>query len=115
MAKELKEVLEENRKNKDKHKWLKWLVIGGGLLIVGGGAFAIFYQNPANAYEFTNVARQNIQEVVDITGNVEAGVTVKLGFQQSGQLQKMYFNTGDQVKEGDVIAVGETQLVFHKI
>jgi len=105
MAKKLSEILEENHKNKGKWKWLKWLLIAGGVIIVAGIAIIFFYKNPASAYVYTKVKRQNLREIVDITGNVKAGVTVKLGFQQSGQVEKINFNTGDIVKKGDIIAI----------
>lgn len=76
------------------------------LIILVIGFYAYKYFAPADAIEYITdtVKRQNIQKVVNATGEVRAIELVTVGAQASGKIEKLYVKVGDQVKKGDMIA-----------
>lgn len=50
------------------------------------------------------VKRQNVQKVVNATGEVRAIELVTVGAQASGKIEKLYVTVGQEVKAGDLIA-----------
>lgn len=50
------------------------------------------------------VKRQNVQKVVNATGEVRAIELVTVGAQVSGKIEKLYVSMGQNVKKGDLIA-----------
>lgn len=85
-------------------KHTKFFIYSLILLIVGFYAYRYF--SPADTVEYITdtVKRQNIQKVVNATGEVRAIELVTVGAQASGKIEKLYVKVGDQVKKGDMIA-----------
>jgi HlyD family secretion protein len=77
------------------------------LLLIGGAGFA-YWRMVTNTAEvpFVTVAvqRGNITQVVSSTGTLQAGVTVQVGSQVSGTIDKLFANFNSKVKAGQVVA-----------
>jgi len=77
------------------------------LLLIGGAGFA-YWRMGANMAEvpFVTVAvqRGNITQVVSSTGTLQAGVTVQVGSQVSGTIEKLFADFNSKVKAGQVVA-----------
>ncbi len=87
---------------KKKRKW-RWLLLAVAIVLGAGVTYAVFSGGQVS-YEFVKAAKKDLQETVEITGNVEADATIALSFQASGRLAKLSYDTGDKVKKGEVIA-----------
>jgi HlyD family secretion protein len=76
--------------------------------MVGGAGFA-YWRVTGSAKEpsYTTVAvsRGNIRQVVSSTGTLQAMVTVQVGSQVSGTIDKLYADFNTKVKAGQVVAV----------
>lgn len=96
------------RHRKKKSFW-KTLII---LLILGGGGLrwlAVFFSKKKNDSQSAapitaSVTRGTIENVVTATGVLEPSQFVDLGAQVSGTLEKIFFEIGDTVKRGDLMA-----------
>jgi HlyD family secretion protein len=77
------------------------------LLMAGGAGFAYWrlgngpVQSP---YLTVPVARGNISQVVSSTGTLQAVVTVQVGSQVSGTIEKLFADFNTRVKAGQVVA-----------
>lgn len=60
-------------------------------------------------YQFINVKRGSITEVVSVTGNITSTRTADLAFENGGMIAAVYKKEGDRVTTGDVIARLDTQ------
>jgi RND family efflux transporter MFP subunit len=99
------ERLNENRLNRGKNKVWKRLGMGaGGVLAVLIGYWLVAGQGANAQYELIKVARGDLRESVEITGNVEAGATINLSFRESGQIGAINYEVSDSLKKGDIIA-----------
>lgn len=87
-----------------KSKWT-WSVI---VIILILGGLIYHARHKAVAYQFITVTQGPITETVSVTGNTTPTQSVSLGFQNSGTVAYTYFNIGDQVSAGDVIASLDT-------
>jgi HlyD family secretion protein len=77
------------------------------LFLLAGAAFGYWrYGNNAkeSPYVTTAVQRTNITQVVASTGTLQAVVTVQVGSQVSGTIDKLFANFNSKVKAGDVVA-----------
>ena len=84
------------------HKKLLMLVL---MLLLGWGGYAYWGNSGDGVVYITEpVKRQNIQKVVNATGEVRASELVTVGAQASGKIEKLYVTIGQQVKKGDMIA-----------
>ncbi|OTG67403.1 efflux RND transporter periplasmic adaptor subunit [Acinetobacter silvestris] len=61
-------------------------------------------KNEKPQYITAEVTRNDLEDSVLATGNLEATKMVSVGAQVSGQVKKMYVKLGDQVKQGQLIA-----------
>jgi HlyD family secretion protein len=88
-----------------KLKKLVFMVVA--LLLVGGAGFA-YWRMAGNAEESpfvtTPVQRGNVTQVVASTGTLQAVVTVQVGSQVSGTIDKLFANFNSKVKAGEVVA-----------
>ncbi len=101
----LGEKLSQERLSSGKRKWTTRVVLLLIILLAAGGIYAYMSgANKSNKYEFATVRKMDLRETVEITGNLEAGATINLTFRASGQLEKVNYRLGDQLKAGDVIA-----------
>lgn len=55
-------------------------------------------------YRITKITRGNITEVVTANGTLNPVQVITVGTQVSGQIQKIYVNLNDQVKQGQLLA-----------
>ncbi len=75
------------------------------MVIVGAALLFKYYGNEDKISYITERAkRQNIQKVVNATGEVRAMELVTVGAQASGKIEKLYVTVGQRVKQGDLIA-----------
>jgi HlyD family secretion protein len=77
------------------------------LLLIGGAGFAYWRMGASTAeVPFVTVAvqRGNITQVVSSTGTLQAGVTVQVGSQVSGTIEKLFADFNSKVKAGEVVA-----------
>ena len=82
------------------------LIMGGGILIIIISVL-VFGGNNENASTPTQVATLttgNFSKTIDVVGNVKAVPSATLSWGTSGLVGEIYYNVGDTVKEGDVIA-----------
>ncbi|HMA94670.1 MAG TPA: efflux RND transporter periplasmic adaptor subunit [Polyangiaceae bacterium] len=83
-----------------------WLV---ALLVLAGGGYAYWQyrqknQPPPVVFQSVALERRSIIGKVTATGTLQARVTVQVGSQVSGRIQKLFADYNSTVKKGDVIA-----------
>src|SRR5271169_5156835 len=92
--------------------WLKkifrswWGIIGIIILLLIGGWY--FFGRTKTSYQFITVTKGSITETVSATGNTTPMKSVSLGFQNTGTIAHIYYNLGDNVSAGEVIAALNT-------
>ena len=77
------------------------------LLVVAGSGFGYWRWNNGPKeppYVTVPAQRSNITQVVSSTGTLQAGVTVQVGSQVSGTIEKLFANFNTKVKSGQVVA-----------
>lgn len=86
---------------KNYKKFIFYLLIA----FIGGALFfSLRSSGDEVAYITDIVKRQNVQKVVNATGEVRAIELVTVGAQVSGEIEKLYVSIGQNVKKGDLIA-----------
>src|SRR5438045_7608662 len=90
----------------------KWIVIGG-VVVVGFGIIGIlgFRRGDTAQYFGAAVERGDIRDAVDLTGTVNAVVTVQVGSQVSGTIAKLKADFNSRVRRGDIIAVIDSSIL----
>ena len=88
-----------NLKNYKKFIFYLLIVFVGGALF-----FSVHSSGDEVSYITDSVKRQNVQKVVNATGEVRAIELVTVGAQVSGEIEKLYVSIGQEVKKGDLIA-----------
>lgn len=83
---------------KNKKKLLVYVILAAGLY------FKYFKKEDTITYITQPVRRQNVEKVVNATGEVKAVDLVTVGAQVSGKIEKLYVSIGQTVKMGDMIA-----------
>lgn len=76
------------------------------LIMLIGGGLTLWNHSKSNEVSYITepVKRQNVQKVVNATGEVRAIELVTVGAQVSGKIEKLYVSMGQNVKKGDLIA-----------
>ncbi len=86
----------------------RWLVIGAlGILVAGGGAYALRPKGPAEEKDKIKTAKAEVSDVqvrVTEVGSVEPDVKVDVKPVLSGKVVELLVREGDQVKRGQVLA-----------
>src|SRR4030095_7067464 len=85
----------------------KIVFTGAALLLIGGAGFAYWRNLGApteSPYLTALVSRGNIRQVVSSTGTLQAVVTVQVGSQVSGTIDKLLADFNTKVKAGQVVA-----------
>lgn len=95
MLKRLKNVLKQKK---------TWGIIVA-VLVVGGIAFAATRPAPGPTFTLANVSRGTLTQTVDATGDITSIDEVDLSFDTSGSVGAVFFDVGDDVRAGDVIAL----------
>ena len=82
----------------------KWFIIA--LLVAAVGLFAAFglTRREKPQYFTSRVERGDVRDVVEATGTINAVITVQVGSQVSGTIQKLFVDFNSRVKQGQVIA-----------
>ena len=85
----------------------KRTVIAAAALLLAGGAGLAYWRMGTNTAEVpfvtVPVQRGNITQVVSSTGTLQAVVTVQVGSQVSGTIDKLYADFNSKVKAGQVV------------
>jgi len=82
-----------------------------GIIIVFVIIIGIYFgliRKEAPALNLVKVGRGDIVQEVSETGQVKKGEEIKLSFKNSGKIEKIYVEVGEEVKAGDVLAKLET-------
>lgn len=77
------------------------------LLLVGGAGFAYWRMGNSTTespYLTIEARKANVRQVVSSTGTLQAVVTVQVGSQVSGTIDKLHADFNTKVKEGQVVA-----------
>ena len=74
------------------------------LALTTGGVYYLKEKKPDTTYKTAKVERGDIVSSVAATGNLAAVVTVQVGTQVSGTIQKLFVDFNSPVKKGEVIA-----------
>jgi HlyD family secretion protein len=84
----------------------KKIIIGvSTVLIIATGAFFLFQRgNNSPKYRTEKVSRGDIKQTVTATGTLSAVISVLVGTQVSGTIQKLYVDYNSVVKKGQILA-----------
>jgi HlyD family secretion protein len=83
----------------------KYLVILTVIILIAGVAGYFYYKRtPEISYKTAKIERGSIVSTVAATGNLSAVITVQVGTQVSGTIQKLYVDYNSRVKKGQPIA-----------
>ena len=83
----------------------KWLIITAVVMLLAA-SIIFFYvkRSPAPVYRTAQVEKGTVVSTVTATGNLNAVVTVQVGTQVSGTIQKLFVDFNSTVKKGQTIA-----------
>ena len=91
-------------------KKLIYIVIAAVVIVGGLLAFKMFGGSKQTiAFKTEKVGRSTISNTVTATGTIEATVTVEVGTQVSGRINKIFVDYNSLVKKGELLAVLDTQ------
>jgi RND family efflux transporter MFP subunit len=96
-----------------KNKLGIWGLIGVIVLIVASVFAAVNFGN--GKYESHIVSRGNFTEQVTVSGKVIPAQEIDLSFEVSGKISNVYFDIGDAIKAGDIIARLDTSEINNEI
>lgn len=87
--------------NKLKNKWF-WIIL---IIVIVAVivAFQVFKKEESN-YTTEKAIISDIVQTVEVTGSVESADDIALNFNKTGTLQAVLVKTGDEVKQGQVLA-----------
>ncbi|HEX8792663.1 MAG TPA: efflux RND transporter periplasmic adaptor subunit [Polyangiaceae bacterium] len=93
-------------------RFLPWVValvvlVGGGL---GWWRWHVAHASVAPTYKTAPVEKRHIVGKVTASGTLSALVTVQVGTQVSGRIQKLFADFNSQVKKGEIVAKIDPQL-----
>lgn len=74
------------------------------LLLAGGYVWYLKSKSGQIVYETVTVAKQDLIQTVEVTGEIKPAARVELSFKNGGKIAKINVKVGDQVKQGDVLA-----------
>jgi HlyD family secretion protein len=90
----------------------KWWAIGVGVIVVAATVGILGFRRSDSAQYFgATVERGDIRDAVDLTGTVNAVVTVQVGSQVSGTIARLNADFNTRVHQGDLIAVIDSSLL----
>ena len=88
-----------------KSKRTMWLLIAGGVVVIGAIAFlALGTSTEKVVYRFDKVDRGDVEITITATGTLSADTTVQVGSQVSGTIAKLYADFNTVVKRGQLLA-----------
>lgn len=82
-----------------------------GAVILLGGLVTVFAwpKGTKNLYETEIVKRQDVEQLVSVTGTVTARRTIPLRMKVPGQVQEIFVESGQKVEKGDVLLKIDSQ------
>lgn len=85
-------------------KWYqkKWLWISAilGLIFL----IWVFSGEEKSKYQTEKIKRMDIEQIISVTGQIEADPQVDMNFQTVGKVKAIYKQKGEHVEEGDIVA-----------
>ncbi len=89
------------------------IIVGVGILIAIVLVLFTLRKSPGaeSQYEFVEIGRGDIENIVSSTGEIKPVGTVEVGTQVSGTIEKVMADFNDKVKPGQVLAVLDTTLL----
>jgi len=100
-------------------RWLRRALIAlaiAALAVIGWQANALLKSDdPTSNYQFTTIARGDIEDVVTATGTLQPREYVDVGAQVSGQLQKIHVQVGSEVQAGDLLAEIDSTVYLSRV
>ena len=78
------------------------------ILLLVIGIYQGFFKTEEPTFTLAEVVRGNISQEVAETGQVKKGEEINLSFKNSGRIEKIYVEVGDQVDSGENLAKLET-------
>lgn len=83
------------------------------LILIGAGVgWSVFVKNgngqEKSTYEFVEIERGTIENVISGTGTLEAVGTVEVGTQVSGKIDRILVDFNDTVRKGQILAILDT-------
>jgi HlyD family secretion protein len=92
----------------------KIIIVAVIIVAAGVGAFFIRHSNGGDEnplYEFAEITKGDIENIVTSTGTLSAVGTVEIGTQVSGTVAEVLVDFNDEVRAGTVLAVLDTTLL----
>lgn len=83
-----------------KRWWILGVVV---ILIIGAGFF--FSSGNASTFTLATVERGGLVQTVEVSGSLESFQEADLAFESSGSVSRVFVQAGDQVLEGQVLAI----------
>jgi len=80
------------------------LLVGPPVVLLVAAGYWKFGERGDAQYFTAKVEKGDITQVVQATGTINAVITVQVGSQVSGTIQKLYVDFNSQVKQGDLVA-----------
>ncbi len=74
------------------------------IFLIASFIFKFLFSRKESPFVIGEVKRGDIFQIVSVTGEVKKGEEVKLGFEISGKIKRIYVSVGDKVKEGEKLA-----------
>ncbi len=87
-------------------KFIKKPLVVIGIIIIFIIGIIIFFavkKGSSPKYDFVIAKKQNVVQIVSVTGQVKPSESVDLSFERSGAIAKVYSNIGDNVNAGQVL------------
>lgn len=92
----------------------KIIIIVAVVIVIALGALYLRHAGGAGEealYEFAEVTRGDVENIVTCTGSLSAVGTVEIGTQVSGTVAEVFADFNDEVRAGTVLAVLDTTLL----
>ena len=97
-----------------KRPYLSAAVAAALVALVGYGIYSLTASSTPE-YTTATVTRGDIEDSVTALGNLQPRDYVDVGAQATGQLKNLYVNIGDDVKQGQLLAVIDPQVQTAKV
>src|SRR5438128_1824033 len=82
----------------------KKIVYGAIVLLLGWGAYRLWFAPKQSNYQLATVTRGTIVQQVSVTGNTAPVTSLDLAFETGGTISAVNFDVGAHVRAGDALA-----------